>query len=384
MRLTDKGVQSLKAPERGVKVYSDGTLTGFGVRCSQGGSRAYVLTRPGPSRTRVTIGKVGIITLADARVVARRMLAEETLGKHRPPRQTFAEALETFITTRKQRNRPKTAYETERLLQRYFKPLHGMQLEDIRAHHVTDITDDLSEQGLQSTAAHAHTAAHTFLRFCSQRHYIPFNPIADLEKPKAPASRERILSDDELRTVWYAADKIEGHFGAIVKLLILTGQRRSEIGSLRGDWLDLTNNTCSLPATITKNKRSHTFPVGKLALDVLSTLGFGYSKTDDKCPLFPARGKPNSPFNGWSKSKAQLDKLAKIEPWTLHDLRRTYVTTLQRLKVPLEVREALINHVSGQSRSGVAGVYNRHTYWDEMAEAVTHYEQWLQRLLRQA
>jgi hypothetical protein len=84
----------------------------------------------------------------------------------------------------------------------------------------------------------------------------------------------------------------------------------------------------------------------------------------------------SKPFNDWSKSKARLDKLAMIEPFTVHDLRRVYVTNLQRLAVPLEVREALVNHISGQSKTGVAGVYSRYRYWDEMCAAVGHYEAW--------
>ena len=385
MRLTtEQAVKALKSPDTGVKVYTDDQITGFGVRCSQGGSKSYVLTLPGADRSRVTIGKVGVVGLADARVVAKRMLAEEALGRHRPKRQTFTEALAAFLDTRKQRNRPKTAYETERLLRFYFKPLHSMNLDDIRAHHITDITDALSKKGLQSTASHAHTAAHTFLRFCSQRHYILFNPIADLEKPRLPKPRERVLSDDELRTVWQAAGELGGHFGDIVRLLLLTGQRRSEIGSLRADYIN--DNQICLPSTLTKNRRTHTFPIGALAAAILSS-----NITKQTTSIFPARGQTEKPFNGWSKAKAQLDeKIGEIyrqatqpigieqntfKPFTLHDLRRTYATNLQRLGIKLEVIEALLNHISG-TRAGIVGTYQRHRYEEEMREGVQTFDTW--------
>lgn len=211
---------------------------------------------------------------------------------------------------------------------------------------------------------------HTFLRFCARRNYISFNPIADLEKPPLPAARERILSDDELRAVWTAAQRTNGHFGIIVKLLILTGQRRSEIANLRAEWLN--ENSCTIPASHTKNKRAHTFPIGGMTSAIIGPL------LSEMSFLFLARGGPGKSFNGWSKAKAQLDKLAQIGPWTLHDLRRTYATNLQRLGIKLEVIEALLNHISG-TRAGIVGVYQRHAYEAEMREAVMTYEAWFAR-----
>ncbi|MGH7068523.1 MAG: tyrosine-type recombinase/integrase [Acetobacteraceae bacterium] len=375
MRLTDLTIRSLKAPEQGVKVFSDGTLAGFGVRCSQGGSRSFVLTLPDESRRRVTLGKVGIVSLADARALAKQMLAEATLGKHRPARKTFAAALEEFIETRKAKNRAKTAYETERILRLYFRPVHAKHLADLRAHHVTEITDALARKGLRSTAAHAHAAAHTFLRFCAQRQYVLFNPIADLEKPAAPKARERVLGDEELKAVWQAADEAGHPFGNIVKLLILTGQRRGEVALLRRDWITIEEGTVSLPKEYTKNKRGHVFPIAALSSQQLSALMPG--STSVRQPLFSSPTDCTKPFTGWSKAKILLDAKAKIAPWTLHDLRRTYATNLQRIGIKTEVIEALLNHVSG-TRAGIVGVYQKHRWWDEMVDAVGRYEAWLQ------
>lgn len=376
MKLTEITVRNLKAPERGVKVYSDDTLTGFGVRCSQGGSKSFVLTLPDDARRRVTLGKVGVVGLAEARALAKQMLAEATLGRHRPLDKTFAAALEEFIETRKAKNRAKTAHETERLLKLYFRSLHSKNLAEIRAHHVTDITDALARRGLQSTAAHAHTAAHTFLRFCAQRQYVLSNPIADLEKPAAPKARERVLTDGELRAVWEAAEKTGHPFGNIVKLLILTGQRRSEVALLRRNWIAIGAGAASLPKEYTKNKRDHTFPIGALGSELLAAL---MSRSPSVVqPLFSSPTDCTKPFTGWSKAKARFDSKAQIGPWTLHDLRRTYATNLQRLGVKTEVIEALLNHVSG-TRAGIVGTYQRHHWWDEMVDAVSRYEEWLRR-----
>jgi integrase len=137
--------------------------------------------------------------------------------------------------------------------------------------------------------------------------------------------------------------------------------------------------TICIPSTHTKNKRSHTFPIGSMCLSLLTQC----STKDTTSYLFPARGSKNSPkpFNGWSKAKAQLDKKVgdklslPLQPWTLHDLRRTFATNLQRLSIKLEVIEALLNHVSG-TRAGITGVYQRHRYEAEMREAANSYEAW--------
>jgi integrase len=206
--------------------------------------------------------------------------------------------------------------------------------------------------------------------------------VEKLTPSKSPP-RTRLLTDDEIRSIWGACDHLEdrplpddagfsplghriprspGSFPAIVKLLILTGQRRNEIASLRAE--HIKDGVCTLPSALTKNKREHAIPLGALAADILSSYA---PKTG---LLFPARGSRETPFNGWSKSKAALDQRLTLEPWTLHDLRRYFSSTMARLGVRLEVTERLLNHVSG-TQSGVAGIYNRHTYSRKCARLLT-------------
>ena len=146
---------------------------------------------------------------------------------------------------------------------------------------------------------------------------------------------------------------------------------------MRARWLDLAGNTCTFPSEITKNKKTHQLPIGVLSHALLAArLG------TDSAFLFPARGsnEPSKPFNGWSKAKRALDAKASIAPWTLHDLRRTHATNLQRLGIKLEVIEALLNHVSG-SRAGIVGVYQRHRYEAEMREAVRVFDEWFSKVI---
>jgi integrase len=165
--------------------------------------------------------------------------------------------------------------------------------------------------------------------------------------------------------------KLPRTFAAIVQLLVLTGQRRGEIAALRADYI--SNDLCTLPATLTKNKREHAFPIGTAASSILSTPLAGSSNG----LLFPARGQPSRPFNGWSKSKVALDKLSGVSDWTLHDLRRTFATRLAELGVAPHVIERLLNHVTG-TVSGVAAVYNRASYIAEMRAAIELWERYLE------
>ena len=161
-----------------------------------------------------------------------------------------------------------------------------------------------------------------------------------------------------------------------MRLLILTGMRRGECAALQATWVQ--DSTITLPKEATKNGREHTFPVGVMGVSILAdTL-----PEDGPSLLFPARGKPTTPFNGWSKSKTVIDKRANIAPWTFHDLRRTFATNLAQMGVAPHIVERLINHVTG-TISGVAAIYNRHAYMDEMRAATDAWENRLSFIISQ-
>jgi integrase len=184
--------------------------------------------------------------------------------------------------------------------------------------------------------------------------------------PTKSPTRARVLTDEELKSLWHATSE-PAHFNCIVRLLLLTGQRRGEVAALRKEWI--CDNVVTLPPNITKNGRSHSFPIGPLSLSVISSAG---TKNDGL--IFPSlSNKGSTPFNGWSKSKSALDRKCLISGWTLHDLRRTFASNLAALGVRLEVTEKLLNHVSG-SFAGVAGIYNRYDFIPEMRAAIGLWE----------
>jgi integrase len=375
--LTDISLRALKVPPSGQITYLDKTLSGFGVRVSQGGTKTFVLVH-GPTRQRTTIGRFPIISLSDARTRAKQLLAERTLGKTAPARVSFDEAKTRFLETREQKNRPRTVADYKRLLSRHFN-FGRTQLSEITTSEIERRVRKLAHAPAEAT--HALVAAKTFFRWCVKRRYLQTSPCDGLDAPKTPEGRERVLTDEELRKVLSMATSEPFPFGPIVTLLILTGQRRGEIGALKWNYIDLQERVITLPASLTKNRRQHTFPYGKTIADLLAAA----PKQGDY--LFPAarshvRDKPTTVFNGWPKAKAALDaKLDGVAPWTLHDLRRTFSSNLAAIGVAPHVTERLLNHISGKI-SGVAAIYNRHSYMDEMRAAVTAWETRLADMLR--
>jgi integrase len=191
-----------------------------------------------------------------------------------------------------------------------------------------------------------------------------------LKPPSKYKPRERVLSGEELKKVWDAAT--EYPFGSIVRLLILTGQRKTEIGTLQFEQINGQDETITLPDT--KNGRAHTFPIGPMARALIKEV------PRDGNFLFMGRVK-GQPYNGWGKDKTELEKLCGVKGWTLHDLRRTFATNLAALGTPIYVTEKLLNHVSG-TMSGIVSVYQRHNYEKECRETVNQWEKRLTGLVK--
>jgi integrase len=232
---------------------------------------------------------------------------------------------------------------------------------------------------LRGAAMAGRTAAYGRAAFAwaVKRGAVHTNPFAALPVRKGIAKRERVLSDLEIGEIWRAAGKASVPFGPIIRLLILTGQRRGEVAGMT--WGEISDDLTiwTLLGERTKNGATHTVPLSALARDLLKT-ALPDRRGGRELALPGAVGK--FPFAGWSKAKAALDNailaaraadanLAPLTPWNVHDLRRTVATGLQRIGVRLEVTEAILNHISG-SRGGIAGVYQRHDWAAEKRAAL--------------
>ena len=237
----------------------------------------------------------------------------------------------------------------------------GRDISTIGRRDCLDRIDALVDRGHPIGARRLHARLHRLFQWALGRGIITVNPLAGVEKAGADVPRDRALSDDELAKVWSAAEQLGYPYGTALQLLILTGTRRDEIGSLR--WSERTNGIVKLPGTRTKNKEPHVVPLSAPARALLNSL----PTIENSDFVFTVTGKRG--LSGWSKQKKRLDDIAKIEPWHTHDLRRTVATGLQKLGIALPVTESVLGHVSG-SRSGIVGVYQTHTYEKEKAAAL--------------
>lgn len=372
--LTDIAIKALQPPPSGQATFLDKNLAGFGVRVSQGGTKSFVLVY-GETRRRTTIGRYPQLSLAQARAEARRILAEQTLGiQDAPSSPKFTEALSQFLRASEAKNRLSTVAQYRRHLNRHFKfgrtPLADITTEELLK-RINRLRNTPSEQH------HAYVAATVFFNWCVRSRLVERSPLDNVPPPQKMVSRTRVLSADELAAVYHTAREHPFPFGAIVMLLVLTGQRRGEIAALQWDWIDESHQTITLPSTLTKNRQEHVFPYGERVAAIFADLP---SLSDTY--LFPAarqRSERTTVFNGWGKAKKRFDAECGVNGWTLHDIRRTFVSTLGYLKVAIHVSERLINHNSG-TFGGIVSVYNRYSYQSEMAEAINEYERYLEGL----
>jgi integrase len=197
-----------------------------------------------------------------------------------------------------------------------------------------------------------------------EKRRLSANPCTGVHRPPALAARDRVLADAELVKFWKAADAERKEFGALLKLLLLTGCRLNEVAGMRRDELSEDGATWTIPGERTKNARAHVVPLSPPVRELIASVG-----TDTEL-VFTTNG--TTPVSGWSKIKNRLDAAIKIPPWRLHDLRRTFVTGLAELGIRPDVIELTVNHISGL-RGGIAGVYNRSELLPERRAAL---ERW--------
>jgi integrase len=343
----------------------DDHLHGFGIRIGKNRKTFIILVASG---RRHRIGHYPAMSLADARKEAKQILAEKILGKVKPKQHAFDDAKDEFIASKTEQI--KTAREYARILNRHF--LFGRKnIADIQSRTIVQILNGIEKP---SERHHAYVAGKVFFNWCVRQHIINRSPMAQTDAPPKGKPRDRVLTLRELQILQEATQAPATIFHAIVRLLLFTGQRCNEIARLEWDWLDSDSNTITLPDT--KNKQPHTFPYGPSVRKVFDQL----PRYRD-CPyVFPAavtRSEQTTVFNGWSKTKARLDRDTGIQNWTLHDLRRTFSSGLASLGIPQIVVEKLLNHYTGGVQSTISRIYNRHHYLPEMREAVLKWDEYL-------
>ena len=351
----------------------DDELPGFGIRKFDSGKASYfVKFNVGAQQRRKTLGRVVRGNLKAMRLEASTVLAKglgtDVVAQARTAtaktKATLGDLVPKYLSAREGELRASSHTEVTRYLTRAWLPLHAHAIDAITRQNVIEIVDDLARDSGKVAADRARMALSGLFGWAIDRGYLDNNPTLNVRARAQNRGRDRVLTEAELIEVWNAC--LEDDHGRIVRLLILTGQRRAEIGDLSWPEISFDKRQIDLPEHRTKNARPHIVPLSDEALVMLRHT----PRRDSRDLVF---GIGSGGFSGWSKAKSELDariaehrRVAGIKQamsrWTLHDLRRSFVTHLseQGFAQP-HVVEAIVNHISG-AKAGVAGVYNRATY----------------------
>jgi integrase len=382
---TEADVKRLSLGKKADSIFTDDGLPGFGLRIrrlSTGEARKFVYQyRFGGKSWRIDIGDwpgMSVKAARDRAEVLRGRLKDAKLGRgehpaaerdkikaasaSKPQPKALGKLIDDYLEAKGSELRPRSLVEVTRHLRVSWKPLHPYEPVEIGQSLVEDQLERISKASGPIAANRARATLSAFWRWLMKRGRASANPVAGTDKKKE-ASRDRILSDEELTAIWLACP--ESDYGRIVRLLMLTGQRREEIGGLRNSEIAIGADGAQLqlPGARTKNKRPHIVPLSERAIDVLNA---NPERVGRDC-LF---GEGEGGFSGWGRAKKSLDAKLKLkEEWTLHDLRRTAATRMADLGVQSHIIEAVLNHVSGH-KAGVAGIYNRSAYSKEKREAL--------------
>jgi integrase len=276
---------------------------------------------------------------------------------------TFGVLANQYLEARKSEWRPVTYKEISRHLTKYAKSLHRVPIAAVSQRNVANLLNSIATQAGDVTANRVRGSVCSLFSWAMREGIrLPEGNVASYTNKRQEKSRDRILSDAELKQIWNACPDDE--YGAILKLLTLTGQRANEIADLR--WDEVKDEQIELPGERTKNGRPHTVPLSEPAKAILNRI-----QRDSRTHVF---GRFDTGFQGWHVAKrnlaARIAKTAKpLTHWTPHDLRRTCATRMVELGVQPHIVEAVLNHVSGH-KGGVAGIYNRATYDKEKREAL--------------
>lgn len=384
MRFTQATLNSFKPPKgKADHVEFDDTMPGFGVRFRNGGAGTYFIQyKIGKKHGRLSLGKVGKITLDAARVAARKQFAGIAARLNPSAERAKAVArvndtteplIDGFLSHLRHNGRAASYLaENERSLRRYFKPLHRFGVADISRKMVAEeLAKIRAERGpISADRSRAHLSK--FFNWAIAEGLAEHNPTSGTNKTGSKA-RERVLQDEELAEIWKALG--DDDHGSVCRLLILTGARRDEIGSLSRREINFAQNQIELPGRRTKNGLDHVIPLAPLALSILKA-----REPREGSDFVFGRGEGG--FSGWSQSKERLDAKLDLDGWVLHDFRRTLSTVMhEKLQVPPHIVEAVISHISG-ARRGVAGIYNKATYLDAKREALRKYADHVEGLTR--
>jgi integrase len=370
--LTDAKIAALKPPAEGREEHRDNKVTGLRLRVGAGGTKAWIVrARAGDTVINKKLGTYPALKLAAARTAAERLLeAIARDGGTDAVDRTFGAVAEHWIEKVAKPKNDSWKLQQRRLEMHVLPAWQDRKIADIRRADVRELVEALEGDVLPNRVL---TLIKTIYRFALTRDWIDASPVEGIAKPNEEKERDRVLAMPELVSIWNAAAMLGYPFGPYTRLLALTAQRRTEVASMRWAEIDLEDATWTLAASDNKSDRKHLVPLSRPAVDVLKAIPrFGEY-------VFTTDGRTH--ISSYAKGKARLDAFTavtgdKLEPWRLHDLRRSAATHMVRLGVSEEVVGRVLNHAP---KGVTAKVYALHSYAPEKRSALDRWAVELER-----
>jgi integrase len=357
--LTDKGVASL-SPRAKLYAHPDPQLPGHYVRVHPSGRKSFVAVARDPSGKQIwtTIGSAGLLDIDAARTKAREVIQAIKAGEDRAGPQSFQSVADEWFKRHVDAKGLRSAHEIRRMLARHIIPAWGgRDFTSIKRGDVAKLLDQVEDNSGARSADQVLSVISGIANWYAKRCDDYASPIIRGMKRHGTKehARQRILSDDEIRAVWNAAG---GTHGDIVKLLLLTGQRRDKVASLKWDDIAI-DGTWSIPNGSREKGAGGTLVLPMMALDIIR------ARPRLGANPFVFASRASGHFTTW-RAKRELDAKAQIEPWVIHDLRRSARSLMSRAGVRRDIAERVLGHAI----RGVEGVYDRHQYASEKAHAL--------------
>jgi integrase len=406
VQLTDRFVANAKANEARQLDYFDAGTPGLSVRVSEAGWKAWCFVYTSPrngKRARITLGTYPATTLADARtraIEARGFLEEEpprdprdALSKTAGGAMTVADLIPPYLEKpNKRTGKPRrSTREIERRLKVNVVPFIGdVRLADLHRRDVNRIIAPVMKRGRPVEAARVFEDFRALVRWAVGQGYLDRNPMEGMESPAKAQTRDRVLSDDEIRTLWNGLPNSLVRSAAcqrIIKLCLVTGQRVGEVAGMQSRELDLEASVWTIPGGRTKNGHSHSVPLSALALKLIKEASAAAGKgaqfifpNPEGDASLPASAVARTITRAHEEDEERPDGRFGIAHWTAHDLRRTAVSKMAQLGVTPIVLGHIINHRSVTKAGVTLAVYSHYDYAKEKREALELWADYLRGL----
>jgi integrase len=374
--LTELAVKKAQPADKRYDLF-DASVRGLGLRVATSGTKSWFMMRRCKGRmVRSTFGRYPEMTLANARLKAPDILADMSEGLIQGQRGTdlFKVVLDEWLSKDQAKN--KSVHQVKVAMYRHALPAFGpMPVSSITKRDVIKLIDKIVEVGSPVAANRVLAFIKRFFSWCKERDILELSPAETIRPPSREKIRDRVLNLDEIKAIWAACKQMGYPWGPIFQLLLLTGARLREVSQASWNEISTTDCTLNLPASRTKNKRSHQIQLSHQAQDIIQSL----PRVEGQTLLFTTNR--TTPVSGFSKVKKRIDMISGVSDWRFHDLRRSFAThSTERIGISPVIADKILNHATGQVR-GVAAIYQHGEYLQERRDALQKWGDFIQALV---